>query len=246
MSATDFLPRRESNLVTWTRNFTARLVSDPVGFGIPPAMAAQYMAVNDAFLEAYIIANRKSTRTGLAVLEKNEAMATLRAEARKLSRIIKANDAITNTQRKVLGLSLRDGGGRSPRIPRPAEPPRVIVEGKVNNVMTIRVCGPHGTKRSKPEGVAGARLYTFVGEEPPESGADFTFRGTTTRTRTTISFPAALPAGTKVWIAACWYNPRGETGPICTPISAYTDYAVALKSEGIAHQEVAEQYRKAA
>ena len=34
-----------------------------------------------------------------------------------------------------------------------------------------------------------------------------------------VAFAATTPAGAQVWFSACWYNPRGETGPGCSPIS---------------------------
>jgi len=73
----------------------------------------------------------------------------------------------------------------------------------------------------KPRGVAGAAIFGFVADEdhpsPPNDLSKWMFMGSTTRTRTDVRFDGGLPPGTKVCLAACWFNPRTQRGPVCQP-----------------------------
>jgi hypothetical protein len=83
----------------------------------------------------------------------------------------------------------------------------------------IRLSDATGVRRGKPAGVQGARLYTHVGPAAPVEIRDWNFEGQTTRVTADVEFPLTTPPGTVVWITAQWYNPRGETGPGCPPVS---------------------------
>ena len=48
-------------------------------------------------------------------------------------------------------------------------------------------------KRSKPAGVKGAAVFSFVGPVPPEDASAFKFEGNTTRTTMTVVFPNSVP-----------------------------------------------------
>jgi hypothetical protein len=49
--------------------------------------------------------------------------------------------------------------------------------------------------------------------------SDWQFWGNTTKTSVEVEFDASLTPGTVVWFTAFWYNPRGESGPGCAPVS---------------------------
>ncbi len=76
-------------------------------------------------------------------------------------------------------------------------------------------------RRGKPPGAAGANLYAFIGPTPPPSLAAWTFKGSATRPVAEIAFDASVPPGTQVWLSACWYNPRAQSGPLSRPLSAH-------------------------
>ena len=44
--------------------------------------------------------------------------------------------------------------------------------------------------------------------------------GSTSRTLVDVDFPITLPAGTRVWFTAYWFNPRLQAGPACNPVGA--------------------------
>ena len=85
------------------------------------------------------------------------------------------------------------------------------------------------TSQAKPLGVAGAMVFTYVGAEPPAVIAQWRLEGQVTRMTFEKEFDAAVAPGSLVWFSAYWYYPRGQNGPVSTPISTNTQFG------GISH-----------
>jgi hypothetical protein len=43
-----------------------------------------------------------------------------------------------------------------------------------------------------------------------------------------VTFGPPVPPGAKVWLTACWYNPRGELGPAATAVYTHIQCPAAL------------------
>lgn len=68
------------------------------------------------------------------------------------------------------------------------------------------------SRRGKPDGVYGAKLYLKIGGTPPAGIAECVFVALDTATPYTYEFlPAA--AGKTSWRIACWVTPRQEDSP---------------------------------
>lgn len=215
---TDFLPSREAELVTWTSNFSQKINATATAFGLTAAQATSYGTLNTAFISAYQTANDPSTRSPSNIVAKNTAMTALKANARELARIVQATPSVTPEQKSELGLTVRDGEG-SP-IPAPATAPQIDLVSMVGRTLSIRLHDGDSTRRGKPAGVQGASVFSFVGATPPADPSDWKFEGSTTRTTVDLRVDAALVPGPVVWLTAFWYDPRGQSGPGCTPGSA--------------------------
>ena len=61
-------------------------------------------------------------------------------------------------------------------------------------------------------------MFTFEGESVPDDVRRWRFRGAVTTPTRTIDFADDLPPGTRVWVCARWFSPRGETGPVSSAI----------------------------
>ncbi|NBC11109.1 MAG: hypothetical protein GVY24_05150, partial [Planctomycetes bacterium] len=70
----------------------------------------------------------------------------------------------------------------------------------------------------RPEGVAGATVFTHVGNEPPADTGAWQFATNTGSTVLNLNFEASAQSDT-VWLTAFWFNTRKESGPAATPIS---------------------------
>jgi hypothetical protein len=217
-ATTDYLPSREADLVTWSLNFKTRITATPTAFGLVAAQATAYGTLHDAFVTAYNAANNDGTRTPSAIITKDDAKASLEANARLLARIVQATPTVTNTQKSDLGLTVRDVSPAP--VPPPAYAPDLDVVSVSGRTVRIRLHDSvSSTRRGRPVGVAGASVFSFVGAAPPVALADWKFEGNTTRTIIDVVFDDATPNGAAIWLTACWYNPRAQTGPTCTPVT---------------------------
>ena len=220
MSSTkDFIPSSDGKLVVWSNGFSAKLTATPTAFGATAAQATAYAALDTAFSTAVGVASDPATRTRGSVSAKNAARKPLVAMARELARIINAYPPITNTQRIDLGLTPRTGTV-SPINP-PTEAPVLEVAAAAGRLLTLKLRCIDSARRGKPAGVAGASLFSYVGTTPPADISLWKFEGSTTRTTFHLEFPPTVAAGAQVWLTAFWFNPRSQSGPACTPVSAY-------------------------
>lgn len=217
----DYLPTREADLLQWSVNFNAHITADPTAYGLTLPQQAAYTVLHDAFAAAYTTANDNATRTPAAIQTKNTAKANLISGSngiRELAGIIQAFPGTTDTERIELGLNVRD------TEPTPIPPPSVapglsvlMVTGRTVKVRVFDALVP--SSRSKPAGVKGASVYSYVGETAPVDIDSWKYEGSTTRTTFDVEFPATAPAGSTVWLTAYWTNPRLESGPACQPVS---------------------------
>jgi hypothetical protein len=213
----DFLPSRDAELVTWSTNFNTRVSAAPTTYGLTAGQATAYDALHDAFVAAYNTASADATNSTANVIAKDDARANLKANARTLARIVQANPSVTNVQRSELGLTVRDAEP-SP-IPPPAAAPGLDVVSVSGNTVRVRL---HDTlnpaRRGRPDGVAGAAVFSYVGATAPSEAAGWTFEGNTVKTTVNVMFPAATAPGAKVWFTAFWFNAKAQSGPACAAV----------------------------
>lgn len=216
--ARDFIPEREAELLDWSRNFREQIVARPVELGLSAEQAAAYALLDDAYAQEYMLSQTPSTRTPVQIRRKNEAKKALKADARRLARIIRATPGVTNDQRGGLGLTVPDAD-MTPAA-RPSAPPVVSLMPSVGRTVRVRLRDKASpTRRGKPPGTAGAAVLSYVGEHPSDRRSDWSFEGNHTRPIVSINFGPDIPAGAKVWIAAQWYNTRGQTGPMSAAVN---------------------------
>lgn len=220
MPGTDFLPKRDSELVTWSNNFDTLITASAPSYGLTVAQASAYNTLHDAFVSAFQVSSNPSTNSHSSVVVKNDAREALVDNARTLAGIIQANPDVTNQQRSDLGLTVRDT--EPTPIPVPADPPGLQIVSAVGRSVTIRL---HDTanpdNRGKPDGVDGATVLSFIGSAPPapEDIDSWKFEGNISRVTTVVNLPATVPSGATAWFTAFWFNPRKQSGPAAQPIS---------------------------
>jgi hypothetical protein len=215
----DFLPAKDADLLAWSSNFSAKITATPTAYGLTAAQATAYGSLHTAFSTALATASNPATRTRGTIAAKDAARDPLKANARDLARIINAFPSITNQQRIDLGLNPRSGT-ITPTNP-PDETPVMEVVSAIGRMLKIKLRAQDSSRRGKPDGVDGATVFSFVGSAPPADISLWKFEGSTTRTVFDLEFPASVPAGSQVWLCAFWFSPRAQSGPACTPISAY-------------------------
>ena len=217
--AGEFLPTRDALLLSWSSNFSSLISAGAVSYGLTTSQATAYAALHSAFAAAYATAIEPSTRTRSAISIKDNCRSLLKANARLLARIVQAAPAVTAAQKIDLGLTPRDVNP-SPINP-PVDPPVLEVAAAVGRTLKLRLRATGTDRRSKPAGVQGASVFSFVGAAAPADISAWTFEGASTRTNFDVTFGPAVPAGAQVWLTAFWYNPRAQSGPACEPVCAY-------------------------
>lgn len=91
----------------------------------------------------------------------------------------------------------------------------------------IRLHGDEPSRRGRPVDVAGASIFSFVGDTPNDDPKAWRFETSTTKMSATIDFASNVVPGTKVWVAAFWFNSKSEAGPLSRPASALIGYGLS-------------------
>lgn len=223
MARTNIPPVREAELVTWATQLSQHLNTTPGEFGTDLATAEAYDDVVGGFVTAYQTANNPPTRSKPFIEAKNVKKNFLVSESRKLIAVLQAWPGMTNEKRDILEIPRR--GNEPTPIGPPTVMPVLRVASVEGNVINLELRRADGTTRSKPEGVRSARLFSFVGANPPSDLPAWTFDGGTTKSDPQITVPAGVAPGSVVWVAAMWVNPRDQPGPACAPVKTHTNFA---------------------
>jgi hypothetical protein len=86
-------------------------------------------------------------------------------------------------------------------------------------MVRIKLKDATSESRGRPDGVAGAAIFSFVGTTAPTTPDGWKFEGNTAKTVTEITFPETVPNGATVWVTAMWFNAKTESGPGALPVS---------------------------
>ncbi|MEX0777547.1 MAG: hypothetical protein WD042_17720 [Phycisphaeraceae bacterium] len=217
-----YLPKSDSGLLGWARNFGPKISASPGDYGLSEAQAAAFAAAAEAYAAAFRRAGDPQTRTRVAVVEKNAARAALRDEARELARVVRAHPGVTDEQRSVLGLTVPRPAVR--RTPAPAERPTVQVVAMEGRTATLRLATLGSSRRGRPVGAIGAMVMSHAGANWPADPAAWRIEGVTTRTKVVLTLRPDIAPGSKVWFTAKWLSPRLEPGPMAHPEMTYTQF----------------------
>ncbi len=212
------IPTKDSALAAYSTNFNTRIVATPTDFGLTAAQATEYTGLHDLFIDAYDAANVPGSRSKSLVAAKDNAKKDLLDFARELYAFVQANTAVTDANKELLGVVVRKT--QLTPVPVPEDTPKLEIVDRLGTVVKIKLHDGTGSRRGRPVGVAGASVFSYIGATPPVDVHGWSFHGNTTKTLVDVDFPVATPAGTVVWFTAFWYNPRGQSGQGCAPVSA--------------------------
>jgi hypothetical protein len=180
-----------------------------------------YTTLHDAWMAAYDAATADGSKSKALVVAKNDAKNALLVLAREYYGQIQSSLAVTNENKTLIGVRVRDS------IPSPVPPPAlaplvtiVSVVGRVARFKLADATAP--TSRRKPLNAEGATILSYVGATPPAANdPGWKIEGQTGRTTFTVEFPNTVAPGTACWVTALWYNRRGQYSPACAPVQTY-------------------------
>ena len=214
--AGDFFPRRDAHFVAWCGNLRRLVLESPDAYDLTEQEAAAFAQVDDALQAAYRAATAPGTRTTPAVAAKNEARADAERAARRLSMRVKGSSRVSEAQKVELGINPRTRGGRHPAIRPPEAAPHVRLTVTGGRRVEVRLSDAEVPRRGR---AAGAVAWTFVGDDAPDDINRWRYHGMTGKLTKTFDFPDDLPPGTRVWVRAGWFSPRGAMGPLSSPVA---------------------------
>lgn len=217
-----FPPRKEADLLAWSASFSNALAVDPTIYGLTMAQATAYAALDTAFADAYAIATNPVSNSKANVEMKNTAKENLLygpGGAWQLVNICQAFPDMNNDLRAALNIRIPDTDPTP--VPVPDSSPDIDIVSTFGHTVKVRVHESKSPNTGKPEGVKGASLFYYVGDEPPAEVSEWGFAGNTTKNTYDVVLPAETAAGAQVWLTAFWFNNRMQSGPAATPVSIH-------------------------
>ena len=210
--STAYYRRSDDDLLAWAKHFAVTLAATPGAFFVTGEQVARVTQLTDAFETALRRWQAPETRTPVASVLKREARAALLSGLQFVVGVIRIHPDIGDAGRVELGIGVRK---TRQRVPKPTEAPDLRPIRVEDREVTLVIDAPGGTGLA--EGAAGVTLASCEGERPSPDAADWVDHGIATTRRTTLTFNHSAEAGT-VWIVARFFNPRGELGPVSTPV----------------------------
>jgi hypothetical protein len=236
MTRRDTVPITDPGLLEFVDNFYRVIAAAPVSFGIGDAVIEQLETLRDDYSAKLQAAIDPPTRGQRTVFLKNQSKAALLSLTRKMAQQIGRTMSVTDAQRQELGLPILDKPRHS--VPVPTTSPVLEVTKTSGRTVTLELKAGK-SKRGKPAKVAGASIFSYTGEQAPETAEGWVFLTNTTRTTVEIPFGPS-DQGDTVWITAFWYNSKAQSGPANPGISIELPASKALP------KNVVEKTKKAA
>jgi hypothetical protein len=215
------VPTLDAALAQWSTNFNNLGTATPGDFGLSAPQMAIYTPLHTSYISAYDAAKVQGAKSKSLVIAKNDAKWALIPYARELYQMIQANSSVTNENKLLIGVAVRDT--EPTPTPPPAQSPLLTVLSVNGRQVRLKLEDRLFTNtRRRPANAVGAAIFTFVGVTPPPIGAPgWSPEGQTGKTTVTVQFPDTVEPGTSCWLTAVWYNRRGEWSPQCEPVQTF-------------------------
>jgi hypothetical protein len=155
-------------------------------------------------------------RNKAATATKNAARDALKLVAEQTASLVNGTASVTDAMKVEAGIPPRAAPTRNPV---PGFAPMLGVKSVRGWTVKIELIDAATGKRARPPFTSGASVFSHVGETAPVDVNQWTFEGNCGRTTVDVVFDSSLPAGTKVWLCAFWFNGRKQSGPACAPVS---------------------------
>ena len=222
----DFLPRRESDLISFLEVFVNWVVLNQVALGLTVQQVNDLVAAHTALLaswSAYLVAQDGAES---ATADKNTTKDALIEHVRMINTMVHANPDVTPAMLEAGGLQVRDDTPTplDPSVVENANPPQLFLEA-ARGVVVVHF-GPapetEGTNK-KPFGIQGALIHCAVGGDPAEVEGAGPWQTVAMDTNSPYNHIDAATENVTLVYKAQWMDKLGRLGRFCDPVTiAYT------------------------
>lgn len=215
------IPTKDTLLVPFLNNMSARLTASPTTFGLVAGQAAELYSRKQAYVNAYdtlVNARADGTRSESQTQDKDTKKERVLAYARELYALVSSNNSVTDANKVLLGVHVRKSGNTP--VPVPSVRPGMDLVSVVGRTISVHIHdSASSAKRGKPAGAVTAWVYSFVGENYPSDPSDWNFHGAANKEKFDFTLPGSTPNGAQVWICAAWVNGKNQAGPPSVPLT---------------------------
>ena len=213
----------------WGKNSVTIVNESPGIFGVSTAAAAAALAAFNDYSAAYDAAVEPATRSTPRVQAKDDALRDFKSAIKPVVATIQANAAVTNEQRRELGLRVRDLVPTAATVPAAAPSAGAMLTGPQSiRVIASNPLDPH--RRGKPAGIKSVAVHVWYGSGAPGEVGQWPLHTLSGRTSVDLIWPG-MTADTAVWVSCCWVSTRNECGAFSQPV------CVRLPGNGMAPVE---------
>lgn len=210
----DFIPRPDAQFSVWASTFVSQAADWYANQGIDEPLTVECLKLLPDWLAAYDAHNAAQAVAIGATKEKDNARSALTACARALAAKIQTQSAMTDNDRAIIGVTIRQvGGGQSPV---PTTAPKALVSASERLSHTLRVSDEATpTRTRRPKGTLGAEVRLQLvapGDALPTDPLKMQYVTLATDGNATATFGPESAGKTAVYVLR-WVGPRGAVGP---------------------------------
>ena len=210
-------PDTNAGVLAFMNNMSTILTASGTSYGITMAQSSALANLTGILATSLPLAQNPSTKTKTTVAAKQQALVNVKAYAKLLISVIEGQSTVSNAMKVSLGLKLKS---IPTPVPAPGAAPALEVISVVGWTVKIKLHDTNpSSKRGRPPGTAGANVFSFVGTTPPADVSAWKFEGSASKTVMDVVFNPTIAPGTRVFLCARWFNPRSQSGPLCSPVA---------------------------
>ena len=217
----DFLPGDEAGFWDWQDNFIGGVTPNILAWGITAPQLAVLTGLQSPYLTAYAAAN-KGKKTVRTTAQNNTKKTTTKSYKSGIRAFVKQfiafNSAITDDQRKTLGVTVRDKV-RTPSTTPTAIPDLFVAPMKSSRFKVTARQQPDAQgrrKRGKPKDTKEFEIAVWIGDNAPLTGDSVAMKLRFGKSPGIIPIDP-LNVGKTASLYARWIGKKGQLGPWSNP-----------------------------
>lgn len=215
-----YIPPRDSDLATWSDNFSTLATATPGTFGLLAADALVIAGQVTPWLAAYNEAANPSSRTPVAIAAKDDAKIAMLATVRPYAVQISLNAGVLSSDKIAIGVNPRTSTPTPIATPTTNPVIGIVTAYPLQHVLRYRDETSSPTVKSKPYGVTQCQIFGTASATPIVDQDLLDFKQIATKSPALIEWGAG-DVGKAAYYAARWQTRSGLVGP-WSPIVSFT------------------------